>query len=80
MILGYWLFNHYASIKFFDGDAVRREVGFLVLRAKRLHRCPLTLQRNGHPSRCRILRLAFDLPQLAAAYDSHLDHAEFAPA
>ncbi|HZE14885.1 MAG TPA: hypothetical protein VE197_03790, partial [Mycobacterium sp.] len=47
-------FGDHTAIKLFDGDTLRREVGFLVCRAKRLHRCPFALQRNAHPSRRRI--------------------------
>jgi hypothetical protein len=72
-------FTYYTAVKLFDGNALRREIGFLVGRAKRLHRCPFVLQRNGHPSWCGILRLALDLPQLAAADDRRLDGAESAP-
>jgi hypothetical protein len=55
-------FGDHAAVKPFDGDASRREVGFLVCGTERLYRSPFAVQRNGHPSRRRILRLALDLP------------------
>jgi hypothetical protein len=62
-------FGDHAAVKLFDGDALPREIGSLVCRTERLYGSPFALQRNGHPSRRGILRLAFDLPQLAAADD-----------
>jgi hypothetical protein len=67
------------AVKLFDGDAIGREVGFLIWGTKRLNRRPFAVQRHGHPSRRRILRLALDLPQLAAADDGRLHRAELAP-
>jgi hypothetical protein len=33
----------YTTVKLLDGDAFRREIGFLVCGTERLNRCPFTL-------------------------------------
>ena len=69
-----------AAVELLDGDPVRCEVRPLIVGAERLNRRPLTLQRSGHPSRRRILRLAFEFEQQAAADDGRLDAGELLPA